>query len=246
MATEAISSNPVLRLGRHVTWILVLATLLGFALVDQNVLTARNLRNILIQTSYTTIFACAQMFVILVRGFDLSLGAGVSLISVVVALVTTAVLGDGSAGLAVAAGIGAALAAGFALGLFNGACTAWLGVNPFVVTLGSMNIAFVYGDKRIVTPALTGSILPGITRDSVLKLAPDLGYTIEEGRLEISDVMRDALLAYLASAPTGTASAWSLGADLFGRHAGPADLATARRQHLGDAWGDKHARRSAH
>jgi ribose transport system permease protein len=142
MATEAISSNPVLRLGRHVTWILVLATLLGFALVDQNVLTARNLRNILIQTSYTTIFACAQMFVILVRGFDLSLGAGVSLISVVVALVTTAVLGDGSAGLAVAAGIGAALAAGFALGLFNGACTAWLGVNPFVVTLGSMNIAF--------------------------------------------------------------------------------------------------------
>ena len=51
MATEAISSNPVLRLGRHVTWILVLATLLGFALVDQTVLTARNLRTIMIQTS---------------------------------------------------------------------------------------------------------------------------------------------------------------------------------------------------
>ena len=57
---------------------------------------------------------------------------------------------------------------------------------------------------------------------------------------------RDALLAYLASAPASTASAWSLGADLFGRHAGPADLATTRRQHLGDAWGDKHARRSEH
>ena len=61
----------------------------------------------------------------------------------------------------------------------------------YVEEVGSMNIAFVYGDKRIVTPALTGSILPGITRDSVLKLAPDLGYTIEEGRLEISDILRD-------------------------------------------------------
>ncbi|MGC0400098.1 branched-chain amino acid aminotransferase [Streptomyces sp. SAI-126] len=45
---------------------------------------------------------------------------------------------------------------------------------------GSMNIAFVYGD-RIVTPALTGSILEGITRDSLLQVARDLGYTAEEG-----------------------------------------------------------------
>ena len=66
-----------------------------------------------------------------------------------------------------------------------------------------------------------------------------------EGR-SLSEVLRDALTAYLADAPAAPASAWSLGADLFGRHAGPADLATARRQHLGDAWGDKHARRSAH
>ncbi len=61
----------------------------------------------------------------------------------------------------------------------------------YVEEVGSMNIAFVYGDKRIVTPALSGSILPGITRDSVLKLAPDLGYTIEEARLEVSDILRD-------------------------------------------------------
>ena len=85
---------------------------------------------------------------------------------------------------------------------------------------------------------------------TTVKLPPELEQSLRQrcaadGR-SISDVMRDALLAYLASAPAGTASAWSLGADLFGRHAGPADLATARRQHLGDAWGDKHARRSAH
>ena len=41
-----------------------------------------------------------------------------------------------------------------------------------------MNLYFVYGsgdDARIVTPALTGALLPGVTRDSLLSLAADLG-----------------------------------------------------------------------
>ena len=85
---------------------------------------------------------------------------------------------------------------------------------------------------------------------TTVKLPPELEQSLRqhcaaEGR-SISDVMRDALVAYLASVPTTPASPWALGADLFGRHAGPADLATARRQHPADAWGDKHARRSAH
>ncbi|MCL6615048.1 MAG: branched-chain amino acid aminotransferase, partial [Firmicutes bacterium] len=49
----------------------------------------------------------------------------------------------------------------------------------YVEEVGSMNIFFVFG-KRLVTPALSGSILPGVTRDSVLKLAPRLGYQVEE------------------------------------------------------------------
>ncbi len=61
----------------------------------------------------------------------------------------------------------------------------------YVEEVGSMNIAFVYEGKRIVTPALSGSILPGITRDSVLRLAPDLGYPIEEARIDVNDVLRD-------------------------------------------------------
>jgi Arc/MetJ-type ribon-helix-helix transcriptional regulator len=65
-----------------------------------------------------------------------------------------------------------------------------------------------------------------------------------EGR-SLSEVLRDALTAYLADAPAAPASAWSLGADLFGRHAGPADLAAQRRAHLADAWAQKHARRRA-
>ncbi|MCX4446648.1 branched-chain amino acid aminotransferase [Streptomyces sp. NPDC087866] len=56
--------------------------------------------------------------------------------------------------------------------------------HKWVEELGGMNLYFVYGD-RIVTPTLTGSLLAGITRDSLLKLAGDLGYTSEEARVSI-------------------------------------------------------------
>lgn len=61
----------------------------------------------------------------------------------------------------------------------------------FVEEVGAMNIAFVYEGSHLVTPALSGSILPGVTRDSVLKLAPDLGYTVSEGHLDIDEVLHD-------------------------------------------------------
>ena len=60
----------------------------------------------------------------------------------------------------------------------------------YVEEVGAMNIAFVYGD-HIVTPALSGSILPGVTRDSILKLAPDLGYTVEEASIDITELLTD-------------------------------------------------------
>ncbi len=61
----------------------------------------------------------------------------------------------------------------------------------YVEEVGAMNIAFVYEGKHIVTPALSGSILPGITRDSVLRLAPDLGYTVSEDRIDVDQVLAD-------------------------------------------------------
>jgi len=60
----------------------------------------------------------------------------------------------------------------------------------YVEEVGAMNIAFAYG-KHIVTPTLTGTILPGITRDSVLKLAPDLGFEISEERLDVHQILKD-------------------------------------------------------
>ncbi len=54
----------------------------------------------------------------------------------------------------------------------------------WVEEMGGMNLFFVFGD-RLLTPALTGTLLPGVTRDSVLKIAGDLGLIAEEGKLSI-------------------------------------------------------------
>src|SRR5262245_22607009 len=54
-----------------------------------------------------------------------------------------------------------------------------------------MNIAFVYDGRHVRTPALSGSILPGVTRDSVLRLAPVLGYSVAEDRIDLYEVLRD-------------------------------------------------------
>ena len=54
-----------------------------------------------------------------------------------------------------------------------------------------MNIAFVYEGQRIVTPPLTGSILPGITRNSVITLGRDLGYEVSEEQIDVNEMLAD-------------------------------------------------------
>ena len=130
--------------------ILVVVMILGFASVEPRIVSPANLANILGQVSYLAIFAAAQMIVILTRGFDLSLGMCVSAVSVLTALIMTGMVGahggDGTGGGLVYAGIALAVVAGIgfgaAVGLFNGFCVSVLGVNPFIVTLGSLNICY--------------------------------------------------------------------------------------------------------
>ena len=76
----------------------------------------------------------------------------------------------------------------------------------YVEEVGSMNMMFAYG-KKIVTPMLNGSILPGITRKSVLQLAAQLGYEVEEKRIAIEDVFEDIKAGCCTEAfGTGTAA----------------------------------------
>ncbi|HKA68944.1 MAG TPA: branched-chain amino acid aminotransferase [Actinomycetes bacterium] len=60
----------------------------------------------------------------------------------------------------------------------------------WVEEMGGMNLYFVYGsgpNARLMTPSLTGTLLPGVTRDSLLTLAKDLGYAAEEGRISTDE-----------------------------------------------------------
>jgi branched-chain amino acid aminotransferase len=60
----------------------------------------------------------------------------------------------------------------------------------WVEEMGGMNLYFVKGsgkDARVITPKLTGTLLPGITRDSILSVAKDLGYQVEEVMFSIDD-----------------------------------------------------------
>jgi len=62
--------------------------------------------------------------------------------------------------------------------------------HEWVEEMGGMNLCFIFGagsTARLVTPALTGTLLPGITRDSLLLLAADLGYGVEERRVSVSE-----------------------------------------------------------
>lgn len=58
----------------------------------------------------------------------------------------------------------------------------------YIEEVGAMNIFFVIGDE-IVTPELNGSILPGITRDSVISLAKKSGMKVSERRLSIDEIV---------------------------------------------------------
>ena len=48
------------------------------------------------------------------------------------------------------------------------------------------------GSARLVTPELSGSLLPGITRDSLLQLAIDAGFSVEERKIDIDEWQKKA------------------------------------------------------
>lgn len=68
----------------------------------------------------------------------------------------------------------------------------------YIEEMGGMNLMFVYGSAddgaenvKVVTPELSGSLLPGITRDSLLRVAEDLGYETEQVRISVDDWKND-------------------------------------------------------
>lgn len=109
-------------------------------------LTQGNIATLLSQFSVLLIVAVGMTFVVLIRGIDLSVGAGVALCGVVAALVQYKL------GLSAPWAIAAALLVGAALGAWHGMWVAWLGVPAFIVTLAGFKAyrgaALVASDAR--------------------------------------------------------------------------------------------------
>ena len=77
----------------------------------------------------------------------------------------------------------------------------------WIEELGGMNLFFVFADGSIQTPPLTGTILPGITRDTLLTLARDEGLTVREQPYAIDQWRADAISGHLTeSFACGTAA----------------------------------------
>lgn len=91
-----------------------------------------NISNVLQQNSIIGIVACGMLLMIILGGFDLSVGAVGAMSSVVAATLIVHV--------STAAGVVVALLLGLAVGLVNGFFIAILGMSPFVVTLGTQTV----------------------------------------------------------------------------------------------------------
>lgn len=100
------------------------------------------------------------------------------------------------------------------------------------VLVGSNNISITNGEAMTTTVKLPDSL------EAALRQRCE-----QEGR-SISEVMRDALSAYLAREPE-LDSPWALGQSLFGRHAGPVGLASNRKQRLAEIWDERQSGRGA-
>jgi branched-chain amino acid aminotransferase len=64
--------------------------------------------------------------------------------------------------------------------------------STYIEELGGMNLFFVFKDGSVVTPPLDGTILRGITRDSVISLLKDRGHKVEERKFALAELEKSA------------------------------------------------------
>jgi ribose transport system permease protein len=129
----ASASNSFITTVPGVAVVLVLLSAL-FAVIAPGFLSTANLSNVLMQSTILLMIALPMTLIIMTEGLDLSVGAVLTLASVVLALTVVA---TGSFILSLAA----AIAVGLAFGVLNGILVAWMAIPPFVATLGTLGAA---------------------------------------------------------------------------------------------------------
>ena len=129
--------------GSHRWWMpLVLLSLLtllvvGYAALESDVfLTPLNVRHILLATAPLALVTMAQFYVLMVRGFDVSVGSLMSLIVVLASFIVADQMGPGP----VVLGVVLCLVAGAIVGLANGAMVRVVGVNSVIATIAMLSV----------------------------------------------------------------------------------------------------------
>ena len=147
-------SNPLQQVPGVAVVLVLLAAVFG--VVAPGFLSIPNLSNILVQSTILLMLALPMTLIIMTEGLDLSMGAVLTLTSLVVAIVSVS---TGSLLL----GLLAAAAVGTAFGVVNGWLVAVLGIPPFVATLGTLGMA--QGLSLIVSDGQSVVGIPHSVRD---------------------------------------------------------------------------------
>lgn len=123
--------------------------------------------NLLTNAAYIGVIACGMTFVMVAGGFDLSVSS-ITAVCSVVAVLTLQRLAPAGPWVAIPAAVVATIAAGAALGAVNGVLIAYIGVNPFVVTLSTMLV--FRGIALVITQGGQTVEVPSALRETFRKL----------------------------------------------------------------------------
>lgn len=154
---------------RRIPWLHLLrrfGTLIGFVVIvaffswqkPTTFMSVRNWLNITQQVSILGVVACTMTVVMVLTDFDLSVGTMASLVGIVAGTL----LRDGhSLGIA----LGLAVVVGMAGGLFNGILVSYMGISPFVATLGTLTM--FNGLSLYISSGTTifGRVIPTVLSD---------------------------------------------------------------------------------
>ena len=123
-------------LGSQTFWVFIAVIVASVALsfATDSFATSKNLYNITRNVTFVAIIALGMTLVIITGGIDLSVGSVLCLCSMVLAVVM-------HAGYSIEVGIAASIATALVVGAVNGVLIAYIGLPPFVVTLGMLSIA---------------------------------------------------------------------------------------------------------
>lgn len=148
-----LNTNPLQRIPGVAVMLVLLCVV--FSLMTPGFLTVPNISNVLVQSTILLMLALPMTLIIMTEGLDLSMGAVLTLTSLIVAIVA---LATGSMVL----GLLAALAVGTAFGVANGWLVAVVGIPPFVATLGTLGMA--QGLSLIVSDGQSVVSMPAAVR----------------------------------------------------------------------------------